>query len=149
MAGKIAVVERGDCELLAKAESVQAAGGVAMILVNDGLGMVRMSTASQWESAHIVVHSVMTSARTGASLVAAIEANPGLKGEFQSGRVKERDWKAVVDLMDLENWPTSKRKGKALYKSMSDTHSSNPDRMACLNAGWEAFKEDHGIKEEL
>ena len=47
MAGKIAVVERGDCELLAKAESVQAAGGVAMILVNDGLGMVRMSTVSR------------------------------------------------------------------------------------------------------
>ena len=52
----------------------------------------------------------------------------------------------MVDLIKLDNWPTSKRKGKALYQSMSEIHSSNPDRMACLNAGWEAFKEDNGMK---
>ena len=52
----------------------------------------------------------------------------------------------MVDLIKLDNWPTSKRKGKAPYQRMSEIHSSNPDRMTCLNAGWEAFKKDNGMK---
>jgi hypothetical protein len=149
VAGKIAVVNRGDCELLKKAESVQEAGGIAMVLVNDGPGLSRIATSSQWESAHVVIHAVMASESSGETLIAAIEAEPELMGEFQGGRVKESEWKEVVDLMNLDNWPTSKRKGKALYASMREIHAGNPDRLACLEAGWQAFKDDHGIKEEL
>jgi hypothetical protein len=53
-AGKIAVVHRGSCEFLKKVDTVQKAGGIAMVLVNDGPGLSRMATASQWESAHVV-----------------------------------------------------------------------------------------------
>jgi len=148
-AGKIVVIPRGSCELLTKAELVQAAGGVAMVVLNDGPGMARMSTASQWEASHILIHAVMTTKDSGENLVSAIKSNPKMKGKFEGGRVKESDWKQVVDLIDVDNWPTSKRKGKALYESLSEIHSSNPDRMACLKAGWESFKEDRGIKEDL
>ncbi len=54
VAGKIAVVHRGSCEFLKKVEMVQKAGGIAMVLVNDGPGLSRMATATQWESAHVV-----------------------------------------------------------------------------------------------
>jgi len=147
--GKIVVVQRGGCELLQKAETVQTAGGIAMVVVNDGPGMSRMSTASQWESAHVTVHSVMVTEDAGLTLLAAIEANPNFEGHFEGGRVKQADWKQVVDLMSIDNWPTSKRKGKALYQSMKEIYSGNAGKMACLNVGWEAFKDDHGIKEEL
>lgn len=148
-AGKIVVVQRGECELLQKAENVQTVGGIAMVVVNDGPGMSRMSTASQWESAHVVVHSTMVTKKAGEILVAAIEANSDAVGEFQGGRVTQADWQEVVRLMDIENWPTSKRKGKALYQTMKEKYAGSSDKLECLSVGFEAFKEDHGIKEEL
>ncbi len=54
VAGKIAVVNRGSCEFLKKIDMVQKAGGIAMVLVNDGPGLSRMATASQWEGTHVV-----------------------------------------------------------------------------------------------
>jgi len=149
VAGKIAVVHRGSCEFLKKVEMVQKAGGIAMVLVNDGPGLSRMATATQWESAHVTIHAVMVTQSSGEKLIAAIETDSELKGEFQGGRARESRWKEVVDLMNLDNWPTSKRKGTAFYASMKAKHADNSDRLACLEAGWRAFKDDYGIKEEL
>jgi hypothetical protein len=88
----------------------------------------------------------MVTQSSGKKLIAAIETDSELKGEFQGGRAREAPWKEVVDLMTLDNWPTSKRKGTAFYASMKAKHADNSDRLACLEAGWRAFKDDYGIK---
>ena len=77
LAGKVALVKRGNCEFGAKAKRVQDAGAVACIIVNNVPGgPVGMGAGAQGGSVTIPV--IMVSEADGAAIELAVD-NPGVK----------------------------------------------------------------------
>lgn len=88
IAGKIALVDRGECTFISKVEALQAAGAVAVIVVNNVPGDPIAMGGSGGQG--IVIPSVMISANDGSTIKAALEDGP-VNGTLQQQSGQEQE----------------------------------------------------------
>ncbi|MBS1251209.1 MAG: Minor extracellular protease vpr [Anaerolineales bacterium] len=77
--GQIALIDRGDCTFVTKVRNAQQAGAVAVIIVDDGRGLVGM--ADDGSGSDITIPSVMVSQGDGARIKGAL---PGVRVTLRS-----------------------------------------------------------------
>jgi hypothetical protein len=87
VAGRIAVVYRGDCEFGNKALNAQNAGAVAVIVVNNVADPVTIEMGSGVGGASVTVPVVMVSQQVGATINAAVRSGnaKAVLGRFHGG----------------------------------------------------------------
>lgn len=90
--GHIALVSRGVCAFTLKANNIQAAGGIAMILWNNDVGTILMSMPGA------TLPSVSITLADGVRILEALDANGGV-GEGTISETKAINVAANVDIM--------------------------------------------------
>jgi len=80
MAGKIAIIMRGNCAFVDKVQNAQDAGAVAAIIVNNVAGAPFVMGGTQ---ASITIPAIMVSDVDGAAIIAALQAPQTVNGTIQ------------------------------------------------------------------
>ncbi|NNC51287.1 MAG: T9SS type A sorting domain-containing protein [Flaviramulus sp.] len=71
LAGKIAVIRRGECEFGFKVLAAENAGAVAVVIVNNTTGLIQMGPGADGDS--VTIPSIMIEQSTGDAIISALE----------------------------------------------------------------------------
>jgi hypothetical protein len=144
--GKIVLARRGSCPFVKKAEIIQAAGGVVMVLGSLHPYIVRMGVEPRWKGLNTGIAVTMVSKRTYSTLLA--ESFLGGTVSFEESRaVDSHAWEALEKLAKGEGWPRSASYINKKYEELKGEHKDYPDRLATLDFGYSKVQES--LKAEL
>lgn len=87
VAGKIAFVDRGNCNFTVKASNAQAAGAVAVLVANNVVGRVRMAG----EDASVTIGAMIVNLADGQKIRAALNAGTTVTARMAHGVAINRD----------------------------------------------------------
>ena len=96
--GKVVLVRRGGCPFVKKAEMVQAAGGIAMLVGSKHPYLVRMGVEPRWKGLSISIPIAMISKHSYSALFAETIASPSTTISFYNGFVNDTQWEGLEQL---------------------------------------------------
>lgn len=135
--GKIVLVRRGGCPFVKKAEEIQAAGGLVMMLGNMHHHIVRMGVEPRWKGLSTVIPVVMVSKRSYGIIVAETMSNPDFMITFNhDSSVNGSTWEPIEKLALGEGWPRSDTYVQKKYEDLKEEHKAWPDRLAAVEAAY-------------
>jgi hypothetical protein len=137
VSGKVVLVRRGKCSFVKKAEEVQAAGGIAMVVGSAGGLLVRMGVEPRWKGLSTTIPIAMVSKRVYSSLIAEAYSGGSKVAFSDSDSVNGTFWTNLEVLSNGDGWPRSeafitKKRDELLAES-----AGWPDRIESIN---EAYK---------
>ena len=147
--GKIVLVRRGGCPFVQKSESVQTAGGRAMVVGSLHPYLVRMGVEPRWKGLNTAIPVVMVSQRAysillaeslGGTTSASFEEDPAVNGTV---------WEAVEKLANGDGWPRSGTYISKKNEELKGEHAAWPDRLTSIQKGFLAVDSQVPDKSEL
>eukprot|EP00600_Ochromonadales_sp_CCMP1393_P006289 CAMPEP_0174963254 /NCGR_PEP_ID=MMETSP0004_2-20121128/5229_1 /TAXON_ID=420556 /ORGANISM="Ochromonas sp., Strain CCMP1393" /LENGTH=443 /DNA_ID=CAMNT_0016211861 /DNA_START=293 /DNA_END=1624 /DNA_ORIENTATION=- len=149
--GKIVLVRRGTCPFVKKAEEVQAAGGMAMVVGSVHPYILRMGVEPRWKGLNTHIPVLMVSKRAYSVLVAESYVGGAIKfqedafdessghsaADSSEKRVNSETWEPLEKLAKGEGWPRSSLYITKKYEELKESMRGYPDRLATLE---DAFK---------
>lgn len=149
--GKVVLVRRGVCPFVQKAENVQAAGGVAIIVSSLDTHIIRMGVEPRWKGLNTAIPAICVSKDTYSSLVA--ESYAGGKISFrESSAVNGTVWETIEKLKNGEGWPRSSAYISKRYEELQAEHDEWPERLKAIKEAYSsvmAKEKKEGVKSEL
>ena len=91
VAGKIAVITRGDCSFEQKAHNAQRAGAIGVIICNTDNSLLTMGAAAEPNDFNVTIPVVMLRARDCAPLVAVLQGGGSVTVEIRDNDATARD----------------------------------------------------------
>lgn len=146
--GKAVLVRRGTCSFVQKAENVQAAGGVAMIVGSVHPHLLRMGVEPRWKGLNTVIPVVMVSKSSYSNLVAESFAG-GKISLHENNQVNATVWETLEKLGDKESWPRSDVYVDKRLEELITEHSDWPDRLASVKESYAKVTTNRSAKQEL
>lgn len=146
--GKAVLVRRGTCSFVQKAENVQAAGGIAMIVGSLHPHLLRMGVEPRWKGLNTVIPVIMVSKSSYSTLVAE---------SFSGGRVSLREdklvnssvWESLEKLREEDAWPRSDTYIDKKYEELLEEHKDWPDRVISVKDSYSKITSSKAKKIEL
>lgn len=133
--GKAVLVRRGTCSFVQKAENVQAAGGVAMIVGSVHPHLLRMGVEPRWKGLNTVIPVVMVSKSSYSTLVAE-SFTGGRIAMHENANVNATIWETLEKLDERESWPRSDAYLEKKYNELLAEHKDWPDRVVSIKASY-------------
>jgi hypothetical protein len=128
VAGKLAVVVRGQCMFTNKGTNVEKAGALGMIVINrDTLDITRM-WAGEREMRAITIPSVMVTGATGDALMASIKEDPDQGILMRASSVKNEHWQQIAKFLKISDWPEDDDERELLFNKLVEIH--DPEQSA-------------------
>jgi Zn-dependent M28 family amino/carboxypeptidase len=91
IAGNVALIQRGTCAFVDKAERAQRLGAAGVIIFNDGVGPTRQNPAFVLNAVDLHIPAVISSFAVGNELYQAIKAGQDVRVDFSTfGHLKDR-----------------------------------------------------------
>uniref|UniRef100_A0A7S1TVA7 PA domain-containing protein n=3 Tax=Phaeomonas parva TaxID=124430 RepID=A0A7S1TVA7_9STRA len=107
LAGKVAVVDRGECGFFDKTIVLENSGVAGVVIVNHDDGSLLRPAAPQGEGSEVTAFTISVTKSTGAKLLAAIDAG-GATAAFTTTPGKGAGvWQDIASLFDVSKWPKS------------------------------------------
>ena len=128
--GKVVLVRRGTCPFIKKAENIQAAGAIGVIIGGLAPYIVRMGVEPRWKGLSTSIPIAMVSKRAYTILLA--EAALGGSISFTEDKsVNGTLWEQLEKHYNGEGWPRSPTYITKKYDELIAAHGTWPDR--CLH----------------
>jgi hypothetical protein len=154
MAGKIALVWRGGCPFTAKSANAEAAGAVAVLVVNNSNVLLTMAEGDILEDV-VTVFTAMVGKRAGDALRAAVEAGGGsVAAKLAQTEVMASDWDSIEMTTQIEEWPEEAEGRKERLERLLALHdparseTGHPDRLAMVRKIYEEAEAYWGDEEK-
>lgn len=146
--GKAVLVRRGTCSFVQKAENVQAAGGVAMIVGSVHSHLLRMGVEPRWKGLNTVIPVAMVSKSSYSALVAESFAG-GKISLRENNDVNSTVWEALEKLGERESWPRSDTYVDKKFEELNEEHRDWPNRLTSIKESYAKITADRAVKSEL
>jgi len=132
--GKIVVIKRGGCPFTDKAYSVERAGGIVAVMVNNHRTILRMDSLKRYESYNISISMVMVTNNAGDHLMSM--SGTGNTIHFEDGNVTSEEWTGLKNSISAEQWPMDPQECHDVFMKLREDHKNSPERLAVLESAY-------------
>mmetsp|Transcript_22223 Transcript_22223/g.32332 ORF Transcript_22223/g.32332 Transcript_22223/m.32332 type:complete len:459 (+) Transcript_22223:67-1443(+) len=147
--GKAVLVRRGSCSFVQKAEHVQNAGGIAMIVSSLHSHLLRMGVEPRWKGLNTAIPVVGVSKQAYSALVGESYGGGTISFE-ENAAVNGTVWEGIEKLKNGEGWPRSSAYVTKKYQELQDEHAGWPERLEAIRDAYNAQVAKHsGPESEL
>eukprot|EP01006_Ploeotia_vitrea_P061017 TRINITY_DN77062_c0_g1_i1.p1 TRINITY_DN77062_c0_g1~~TRINITY_DN77062_c0_g1_i1.p1 ORF type:complete len:464 (-),score=7.07 TRINITY_DN77062_c0_g1_i1:93-1484(-) len=146
--GKVVLVRRGGCPFVKKAEIVQAAGGIFMLVGSKHPYLVRMGVEPRWKGLSIAIPIAMVSKHTYSALFAETISSPTSTISFNEANVSDSQWDALEQLYNGQGWPRTINYAEKKYEELKAEHKDWSDRLNTVEEAFKRFKDSKAAEKD-
>jgi len=144
--GKVVLVRRGGCPFVRKAEMVQAAGGMAMLVGSKHPYLVRMGVEPRWKGLGVTIPVAMISKQSYSNLFAETIGAPTSSVSFKEhANVTGAQWEALESLYNGEGWPRTSAYAAKKFEELKADNAGWPDRLKTIDEGYAKLNKKDAI----
>lgn len=138
--GKVVLVRRGGCPFVRKAEMVQSAGGIAMLVGSKHPYLVRMGVEPRWKGLGVNIPVGMISKQTYSNLFAETVASPTSTISFkEDAEVTGAKWEELEGLYNGEGWPRTAVYAAKKFDELKADHVDWADRLKTIEEAYARY----------
>jgi hypothetical protein len=131
--GRLVMARRGGCPCVTKAQNVQAAGGLALIVGGHDMTLRRPGVEPRWQGLEINIPVMITTKaffdkvqRGGSDLAISVR---------RSSSISSKDWDEVSDLHEGQGWPRSESFRQKKVEELKSRFEGSWEKLQSLEEG--------------